>query len=215
MAGSTIIRCPVCLASQTIASGYSADKQIHCGNCHRDFTLRNALPVSDSAGSSISAATAAAEPASALEMEVVQYRNPVLTWLFGFILFILLMNLARPFMLGLKGPGFLFFYGIVLVGIFVGLQLLRKLWEDSLHVSLVALILFEALGVVRYIDGTAIGMHRFGIMFIMMGLGGVLMFMRFESSFGSSSSSSCSWFGGCSSCSGCGGGCGGCGGCGG
>ena len=114
----------------------------------------------------------------------------------------------------LKGPGFLLFYIIVFVSIFITLLLLRSLWEDSLHVTLLALASFESIGLVRYFDGTAVGMHRFSLMFAMMAFGAILMFTRSDKFTGNSSSGGCSGFSGCgSSCSGCGGG--GCGGCGG
>ena len=213
MASTMIIRCPICLASQTVSSSYPADKRIHCGNCDRDFTLGNALTASNTEMPNNIVVARQSEPTINMQMEIVQTRNPIVTWLFGLIMLLMIMSYARPFMATLRGPGFLLFFAIILVVTLFGINWLRKAWEDSLHVTLITLILFESLGVLRYIDGSATGLHRFTIMFIMMAVGGILIFARAEYMANNSSSGGCS---GCSSsCSGCGGGCGGCGGCGG
>jgi hypothetical protein len=110
----------------------------------------------------------------------------------------------------LKGPEFLEFYLILFVAILALLIMLRKLWGDTLHLTVIALLVFEGIGIVRFMDASAAGMHKFQIMFIMMGVGGVLFFLRAHHMNDASWSSDCS---SCSNCSGCGGG-GGCGGCG-
>jgi len=207
------------LISQSVASDYPPNKQLHCGNCDRDFLFKNALPLSGDGSSGVAAAasttpaTAAAAISSPIQMQEVRSRNPVVTWAFGLILLLMLLKTARPFMATLKGPEFLFFYGFVLIASIVVLAALRNIWEDSMHVTFLILILFEAIGVTRFIDGSNAGMHKFSIMFVMMGMGGIMMFARSDQFSSNSSSSNCGSSCG-SSCSGCGGG-GGCGGCGG
>lgn len=215
MAGTVLIRCPVCLRSQALASDFSANKRVYCGNCGRDFVFKNALPVAGYSKPADTSATAAAESGAAIEVQELRSRNPVLTWALGLIFLLVVLKIARPFMATLKGPEFLIFYGFTLAVAVTGVVKLREVWEDSWHVAILGLIFIESMGVLRYIDGSAAGMHKFTIMFFMMGIGGLLMFLRAEHFSGSSSSGGCSDFSSCgSSCSGCGGG-GGCGGCGG
>ena len=211
MANTILVRCPVCLISQSVASDYPANKRIHCGNCGREFQFKNALPVG---GDSVSAAVSVAAPSSVIQAQEVRAPHPMITWILGLILLLIVLKTARPFMATLKGPEFLVFYVVVLVAIIIAAARARARWEDSLSITLVGLIIYEAIGVLRYIDGSAAGMHKFDIMFLMMGVGGLLMFARAEHFSGNSSSSGCSSSGCGSSCSGCGGG-GGCGGCGG
>lgn len=208
-----IIRCPVCLASQPVKKDISPNLQLHCGNCKHSFTVRNGLPLQE--GEAINYASEASSiPVSVIDIQPGVRRNVLFTWVMGIMIWILVVSQVRPYMALLKGPGFLGFYLIVFIVIMVILIAMRSLWEDSAHVSIIALLIFESIGLVRFIDASAAGMHKFGFMFIMMGVGGVLCFLRahhMDNVSWSGNDSSCS---GSSSCGGCGGG-GGCGGCGG
>ena len=204
-----LIRCPVCLVSQTVKQDISPNQQLHCGNCQRSFAAKNGLPLKEDSAISYANNTPLT-PASVVTTQPAASRNVIVTWLLGFVLWIFTISKARPYMASLKGPDFLEFYIIVFFTILVILILARRLWEDTMHVTLIALLIFEGIGIVRYIDASAAGMHKFQIMFFMMGVGGVLFFVRAHHTNNMSWSSDCS---SCSSCSGCGGG-GGCGGCG-
>jgi uncharacterized membrane protein YgcG len=225
MANNTLVRCPVCLITQSLPGDYPPTQKVYCGNCGRDFLFKNALPVSDKGipGAGLSGAglsgevTAPVPPQSESEIPAKKnsFLNAVITWALGLILMWLVLQIARPIMATLKGPGFLFFYGVVFIAILISVSQLRKVWYDSAQISILGLIIYEAIGVARFNDGSAAGMHKFEFMFFMMVIGGFLMFTGWQNSSGSSSSSSsCSSSNGGSSCSGCGGG-GGCGGCGG
>jgi len=207
-----IIRCPVCLASQPVKKDISPNQQLHCGNCKRSFAVKSGLPLNEDSVISYTSD----EPStsvSVIETQPAVTRNVIAAWVTGFIIWTFTISKARPYMATLKGPDFLEFYFIVFIAILVILIVLRKLWEDSKHLSVIALLVFESIGLVRFIDASAAGMHKFQFMFIMMGVGGVLFFLRAHHMNNVSWSSDCSSCSNCSSCSGCGGG-GGCGGCG-
>lgn len=114
----------------------------------------------------------------------------------------------------MKGPEFLALYLGWFVFVFCCVLVARKCGADSPITTSIGLILFEGLGVARLIIGSAHGMHKFEILFVMMFVGAILFLVRAEnlsSGSGSSSGGSCGG-GGCGG-GGCGGG--GCGGCGG
>lgn len=114
----------------------------------------------------------------------------------------------------MSGPDFLqLYFGWFLVT-WIGMLIVRHRISDSSLTSLGGLILFEALGAARYLDGAAHGMTKWSFLGLMMVIGGFFFVLRAEN-FSQGSSSGC----GGSSCGGggCGGGgCGGggCGGCG-
>jgi uncharacterized membrane protein YgcG len=122
---------------------------------------------------------------------------------------------------GINGPSFLIFFIIWLIGLRVALTVLRSKGHDYPFTTLACLGLFEGVGVFRIVDGHAHGLHRWGLLVVLMVIGGLLMFLRAEhfnqsgrgdgGSCGSTTSSCSSSSGG----GGCGGGGGGCGGCGG
>jgi len=208
-----IIRCPICLLSQPVKTGISSDKILHCGNCKRDFAVKDGLPLKE--GGAIAYATEPSSSATAIKsgistIEPVTTRNVAITWIFGVIIGLIVVRTSRSYIAPLNGPDFLFFYFFLFIGIWLSTAFMRKIWEDSVHVTLIALFIFEYVGLIRYLDASAAGMHKFNFMFIMMAVGAVLLFTRYDHSSGNdwSDSSSCG-----SSCSGCGGG-GGCGGCG-
>ena len=204
-----IIRCPVCLASQPVKKDISPNQQLHCGNCKRSFAVKNGLPLNEDSVVSY-ANSVPSVPADIINTHQAATGTVIATWIIGFIIWIFTISKARPYMATLNGPDFLDFYFIVFIAIIVILIVLRKFWLDTMHFSIIAFLIFEGIGLIRYIDASAAGMHKFLIMFIMMGVGGVLFFLRAHHMDEVDWSSDCS---SCSNCSGCGGG-GGCGGCG-
>jgi hypothetical protein len=80
-------------------------------------------------------------------------------------------------------------------------------------------LIFETVGLTRLLAGAHAGMRRFGLLIVMMLVGGALHFLRAEHfAGGNSRDGGCATFWGWGGCSGGGGGCGGggtgCGGCG-
>lgn len=121
------------------------------------------------------------------------------------------------------GPEFLAGYAVWFVVLFAGSRVIQKSKTDNPLPTIVGLLLFEAVGLIRIVVGSSHGMHKWDFLILMMVVGGALFFARFENTGGSSGSSS-GWQSSCSSSSsggggcgggGCGGGGGGCGGCGG
>lgn len=204
MAGTEVIRCPVCLSAQSIAKQTPPEKRIYCGNCRHDFQYRNGLALSNADQAST---TTTANNLTGKATTAQATGSPVVIWLAGLLLAGMALLLVRSHIQPMRGPDFLVFYVLLFIGIWIGVVVLRKMTNDNQHITLLGLALFELVGVVRFIDGTAAGMHKFGAMFIIMIIGGVLLFIRSDH-FNNSGNGSCS------SCSGCGGGCGGCGGCG-
>lgn len=205
-----IIRCPICLLSQPIKTDVSPDKALHCGNCQRNFAVKNGLPLNE--GGAISYATESTPTATAAKhsstiIESATPRNVVITWIVGALFGLIVIDTSRSYMAPLRGPEFLAFYFMLFTGLWLLLAAMRKYWEDSSHVTFISLFIFEGVGLLRYLDASAAGMHKFVILFIMMGIGGILFFVRGEfSDYGSDDSHSS-----CGSTSGGGGGCGGCG----
>ena len=141
----------------------------------------------------------------------------------SFVLQMLAVADASPGAFGsldtMKGPDFLKLYFVWFLATWIGVLMLRKHGFDTPSTTIVGVVLFEALGVGRYLLGSAHGMHNWLFLFLMMG-GGMFFFVlrahHFDQS-GGGGWSGCSSGGGCGSSSCGGGGCGGggCGGCGG
>jgi hypothetical protein len=110
----------------------------------------------------------------------------------------------------MKGPEFLVLFFVWFLLLFGGVLLLRWWGFDTPLTTLTGFVLFEALGVARFVIGSANGMQNWGIMAFMMILGGIAFFTRGSSLSGGALSGDSG--GGCGSNEGCGGG--GCGGCG-
>jgi uncharacterized membrane protein YgcG len=111
----------------------------------------------------------------------------------------------------MKGPEFLVLFFVWFLLLFGAVLLLRRWGFDTPVTTLTGFVLFEALGVARYLIGSASGMRKWEIMVFMMILGGIAFFTRGSSSRGGALSGDSG--GGCGSDGGGGGG--GCGGCGG
>ncbi|HEV2693754.1 MAG TPA: hypothetical protein VG347_12755 [Verrucomicrobiae bacterium] len=123
---------------------------------------------------------------------------------------------AFSFLHTMRGPDFLLLFGVWFAVTF-GWVLWRRCNDaDTPATTLIGLVCFEGLGVVRIIDGSAHGLHNWFYLLLMMFFGGIAFFMRaehFQNRNGNTSS--CSSGSSCSGGGGCGGGGGGCGGCGG
>jgi hypothetical protein len=122
----------------------------------------------------------------------------------------------------MRGPDFLLLYFVWFIVTFGGVLLLRWNGHDSPLTTVAGLLLYELLGVLRIISGSAHGMHKWEFLILMMVIGAVVFVVRIKlnQSSGdgghwwssSSGGSSCSSGGGGAGCGGGGGGCGGCGG---
>ncbi len=206
MASKRIVRCPVCLAAHPV-SGTSTG-MIYCGNCNQKFTISTALPSSNDFS----------RPQEDLveinAVHIPDHINPVILWITSLAVFIVALVIARPLMAIPKGPGFLVYYSVFFLFLWAAVIFIRNYLDDHPHVTLIGLAIFEGIGIIRYFDASAVGMKNFGMLLMMMVIGGLLLFLRSEhiNNRGDSWSSTDAG-GGCSS--GCGSGCGGCGGCGG
>ena len=201
MADEFLIRCPVCLHKHSVTKNISVNKILICERCGKSFEFQNALPDKDSVNKLNNAV-------SISEITVTDVVG-VKFWLFSLLLCLLSFTYIRDYTVDMNGPGFLGFYFLLFFIVWVFSSVIRWFWIVSDEVSKVGFVLFEGVGVLRFIDGWSLGMRDFEIMIIMMVLGGFIFFLRAEHMQGSGNSSGCS---GCSSGGGCGGGCGGCGG---
>lgn len=95
-----------------------------------------------------------------------------------------------------KGPEFLFGYAIWFGVLFLGSLAIRKDGARHPAASIAACFLYEIVGVIRIVDGSAHGMHKWNFLIIMMVFGAVFFFVRFDKTGGSSDSSS-SWWSSC------------------
>jgi len=114
----------------------------------------------------------------------------------------------------LKGQAFLAFYLVLFFVTLFGGGIARAKLKQVPGVGVLALVLFEAVGVIRIITGLEKGMHKFGFLLAIMIVGGFVFVFKFLSrSAGSGRDGGSDFFfiGGCGGCGG-GGGCGGCGG---
>jgi len=118
------------------------------------------------------------------------------------------------FLESVRGPEFLGLYLGWFVVTWIGMMIVRHNVADNAITSLTGLVLFEALGVARYVIGSRHGMQNWEFLFVMMIVGAIFFLARAKNF---SSGSGGFWTGSCGG-GGCGGGgCGGggCGGCGG
>src|SRR5256885_17097414 len=76
----------------------------------------------------------------------------------------------------MKGPDFLTLYLVWFLAIWIGVLILRKHGFDTPSTTIAGVVLFEALGAVRYVVGSAHGMHNWLFLGLMMG-GGVFFFV--------------------------------------
>ncbi len=207
----SIVRCPVCLIKHQVPEGLSPSSRVRCAACDRVFDLVCAPA---------SIAVAPNERATLPLLQSVGVLSESFWWFVTPILVLAVWGLSYAFFEGMKGPEFLVFYGFFAVLVLIAATTLRHTWRDTWSISIVAFLMFEGTGVIRYIVGSRAGMHKWGFMFIMMVLGGVLFFLRAKEDgkgygiggscgIGSCGGGGCGG-GGCGG-GGCGGGCGGCG----
>src|SRR5262245_11011055 len=119
------------------------------------------------------------------------------------------------FLQTMRGPEFLALYAVWFVLTFGGMFIVRHIVSDTIWTSLAGLLVFEGLGLARYLVGSAHGMQNWEFLFAMMFIGALFFLVRAQHM---KSNSDGSWWGGSCGGGGCGGGgCGGggCGGCGG
>ncbi len=196
------IRCPTCLATNSVAKNSSVNKIINCNKCKRKFEFKDALPMkTENHPESVS---------SKVLNEIYQLENlSISNWVISVIAIILIIIVVRLYDIDMLGSDFIVFYIFTFIITILINTLCRWYWKDILSVSILGFVLFELIGVVRYIDASNNAMQNFSGLQATMFIGGVLFFVRAKH-FNNTGNSS----GDSSSCSGgsCGGGCGGCGG---
>ena len=200
------IRCPFCMADQTRPAATKAEDKIRCIDCSRYFDLSAAIPASSSGGLGPASSVAINPPS----LNFFWFGTAVMVLAAGFF--------TWAFHARFDGVTFLLTYALLGVVLFVGQWMLRAGWYDGHAVSVAAFVIYESVGVVRYLHGHyQLGMEKFTIMFVMMGVGWLAFFLPIGGYGGGGGGGwiGCSGGGGCggssSSCGG-GGGCGGCGG---
>jgi len=196
------IRCPVCLANNSVNKNISVNKIINCISCKRNFEFKNALPVKNAQQDKIVSSQAIDE------IKIEANLGPI-AWIVSLISILLISLIIREYVEDFEGPKFLVFYFIFFIVIYLISTFSRWYWKDCIAVSVVGLIAFEVPAMIRYFDATNNGMENFTVMIVTMLVGGIIFFLRAQHL-----KDTGDFFGDCSSCSGggCGGGCGGCGG---
>lgn len=218
-------RCPVCLVHMRHPETLRPGSRLKCPKCENSFRPDEVLPRSaEVPAEAVNIDTSQpADKLAASRIQGEQEHNP-LVWI-ATIMFLLAAGvLIVWFSLTLKGPSFLLLYGAVFVITWLATLLIRRTRGDAWSVSFLACLFFLGIGLARFVLGLQAGMHKFGFLWVMMGVGSFLLFVRAKEGEGnrygflgtcaiggSSSSTGC----GSSCSSGCGSGCGGCGGCGG
>ena len=224
---SRLLRCPVCLISQPVAADANADTRLICGNCKKRFSLTEALPLARADTNHRVDINHRAETLSKTQpslnanhaqirakLDSLTHRTQfnivrLLSWVLMIALCWLILTIARDYIRQLDGPEFLWLYGIYFIAIYFARWVWSAFSVDTFLGTLVSLVLFEGLGILRIIDGKAVGMSQFDITYILMFVGLLILCFRRDDRRGDGHASSV-----CSGCSGCGGGGGGCGGCG-
>lgn len=225
------IRCPVCLQRIETPPDSGGDERLVCPHCGRAFEKKNALPVdkefSKSVGRAPKAINASDESADTDSAPLAKPASPrssqgsfrFMVGLTGVMGVVLVLTLLTQ---DLNGPDFLVFYLVLFFVTLFGGGIVRAKLKQVPGVGVLALVLFEAVGVIRIITGLEKGMHKFGFLIGLMIVGGFVFVFKFlsrSSGSGRDGGSDFFFIGGCSGCgggSGCGGcGGGGCGGCGG
>ncbi len=193
------IRCPTCLATNSVNKNIAVNKIISCISCKRGFAFKDALAQKSEQKNATKDITVDA-------FTIVDSVGNVF-WIIAAVGIITLSLIARFYVDDMDGPEFLWFYMKLFVGLIIISSMTRWFWKDIIAVSLIGFILFEFVAVLRLIDGLLMGMRNFWGMAIFMVVGGLLFFVRAHHVSSLSSDGDCS-----SGSGGCGGGCGGCGG---
>ncbi len=202
MSDAYTIRCPVCLQEMPVPKSTSVFKTFECEGCGSSFEFQDALPAPTEGRPLLSNTT------------IVENHTRLRNWLIIVSVPIVLAILIQGanYSNSLDGPSFLSFIIKIFLVTFIGSYLIRRFLLDLDQIRVIGFLIFESLCIYRLIWGYSHEMHKFGILFIAMIIGGFLYFLRFDS-FQSQGSGGCGI--GCGGGGGCGGGCGGCGGCGG
>ncbi len=203
-----IVRCPVCLRQLRILANPDPKRRYDCSGCKRPFARKDALPAEGDVAASSRGTVAHAYR---------HFESPPAWALFGVALLLFALGAWLPWASALRGPGFLGFYAVTWLALFLGQILLRKPWPDATSLRVVAFLVFEGIGLARFFLASEVGMTRFGYMLLMMLIGGFVFFIdKVEGARGGGKGGKDEPFfiwSGCGGASaGCGGGGGGCGG---
>ena len=78
----------------------------------------------------------------------------------------------------LKGPDFLLLYFLWFLFLWVAVLMIRRFALDSPLTTLAGLLLFEGLGVARFVAGSSHGMHKWDIQILMMAVAPLFFVIR-------------------------------------
>ena len=199
------IRCPHCLEEIKVPKKTPLFQEIPCAACCRVFEFRNALPALGRKRAT-EELDASVSPLPSRETNTHTTLIPfIITLSIALVLTIWLCSYSN----GLDGISFLVLYFFLLLALLLASFLLRLVLGTTLIIQFITIGLFEFIGAYRLYWGYTHDMHNFGVLYISMFFGGLLLLatQAITQRYGSGNSSGCS--GGCSGCSG-GGGCGGC-----
>ena len=197
------IRCPYCLHGFGIRPTSLGDRRLRCPRCTRQFSLAKALP---STGTASVAATVTRQPPTV--------GLGAGAWLLALVIGFLMVEYSRTWTPSVRGPEFLTYYVITLIGLLIASGVLRSRVQDIDEFRWMGFLIYEAIGVFRFIDGYALGMRRYLLLIALMVIGGAFFFTRADHRRNRNNSDGSGCGAGTSGCGGGGGG-GGCGGCGG
>ena len=202
---SKTLKCPYCLFEMSEPADHLPGTIYTCVGCHQDFQLEDALPGSPEEQAESPSSIAPPEEAD-------EYRS---YWIVGWSLAILGAVFGYWSCGSIKGPEFINLYFWMAVGLLAVQWVFILAWDDQAPISSVMFLVFESVGVARFLTGYFLyDMRNFGYLAILMMITGVVFFLRMDH-MTAGGIGGCR-AGGCGSCSSCGGGCGGgCGGCGG
>jgi uncharacterized protein YbaR (Trm112 family) len=210
-----LIRCPVCLTSVEVSKDAKETTRLRCTKCARIFEVCSGLPsmvMDQSTRDAPIESRSDLLPGWAKITLAVMIGGTILTARYGD---------------GLKGPEYLWLFGMLFVALITLTTVLRHTSGDMWLFSVLGFLLYEGTGAYRIITGIAQGMHKFLFLALMMLFGGLCFFLRAKMDgdgygFGGHcglTNTGCGHIGGCGGggggCGGGGGGGGGCGGCGG
>ncbi|MDH4319535.1 MAG: hypothetical protein OEV64_14200 [Desulfobulbaceae bacterium] len=206
---SYTIRCPHCLEEKKVAKDTPLFQEISCAECGKIFEFRNALPAREKDRPD------EMKYFSISSIHDTEHSNSsppglIITLVTSAVLTAWLCSYSNT----LNGTGFLTLYFFLFLAVVFGAFLLRLLMGNGLLIKLLTVGIFEFIGLYRLYWGYTHNMHKFGILYVSMFFGGLLLFAVQSLSRGDGGSSGGSGSGCSGGCSGCGGG-GGCGGCGG
>ena len=159
-----LFRCPACLKLLSATWGTADDARLRCPTCKGEFLRKNGITVPEPQTSRPEAPAVTPAP----EPSIFFKYSGRLAFLAG------CYALGTWIGLSLKGPEFLGYYLVVFFLVYLVSLIVSLVRTEHMYALWFGLLIFEGIGLTRIITGVQQGMHKFGLLGVMMILGGIV-----------------------------------------